>query len=196
MSDRIDKVLQVWIDDPDRPSEKILGYMKGVIDAAAKNGCEYNLISTTNYFGDDPRVVWTDVKSAIEKALLRTGSFSKKFESFTVHTKSDIVRFYWATQNSKCMYADCDIEIVNFPNITSALPIFYKFRDTGLADYCAFAVNDQSKFFCVWFKFITEFLRTYVKTIEYGTVFKYLNHYKIGKDVGFFDQKDMIHHNI
>jgi len=177
----INHIYQIWIEDPDPPSETLKSYMLSYIG----KGLPYRLFSTSNYFEDDPRVEWIDVNTIIQEILFIYCFIEKPFNLMTPQTKSDVIRAYLATKYPDGLYADCDMELLIWPTLSTSYSYFG--RESELIDDAVFADNGDAQIMSSWLHTILIYLIHIDYTLPFNQIFKMINSFKIGKDYSVFD---------
>lgn len=189
---RVKKVFQVWIEDPDPPSVTLLGYMEGIINMIPDN-CNYQLVSTSNYFPGNPKVTWTDIAGVISSLREDYPEIDAIWDSLIVQHKSDIIRIYLSISGDNCMYIDCDIEMVSWPVIKFRdYPYFIRLTPGGeLIDQSVFFNNNQLQYFTNILDDIVSIIDT---ELDYRSINDIIQRYSLLNKRRLFDLEVFVHH--
>lgn len=173
------KIFQIWIEDPDEPQQKSLSLMRNLIDKKPK-ASTYTLIASRNYLDDIPDVNFINVNNVINE-MLEIPRVKEVFDKICVQHKSDLIRAYWASKNKNSLYADCDIEISQFPMYMpqSEKPYFLAINNRRV-DANFFLTMNATEFFDFFFKKNLKRMNNCIKSggkPRYSHTFSMLNRY-------------------
>lgn len=190
-------IIQIWIEAPKVPSERVIGWMKSIIEKKPESST-YTLISTRNYLKSIKEVKWVNVNSYLEQMKSNHPLINKIFDKISIHNKSELLRSYLPSikGNGNIFYFDCDVQLKNWPEKlpNTKKPIFVKRGHYTFDNHC-FYVNGNTEVLRIMTNKMAEEMHRYLTRFDkpaYSSAYKVINRMK--DSVEIIDDKFMIHH--